>query len=186
MEVVRTPDERFANLPGYRFVPHYVEVGGLRVHYVDEGPRDAAPVLLLHGEPSWSYLYRKMVPVLTAAGARAIVHSDDASGMQRLTQDAAKGMAAARDLGMTISEEEAIKWVTLNPAWALGLDDRIGTLEVGKNADVVLWSGNPFSIYSKAEKVWVDGAMLFDRLDPAQRWRTDFELGFIPVVGGGK
>lgn len=72
MEILRTPDERFAQLPGYAFSPHYVEVGGVRVHYVDEGPRSSAPVLLLHGEPSWSYLYRKMIPVLTAAGHRAI------------------------------------------------------------------------------------------------------------------
>jgi haloalkane dehalogenase len=72
MEVVRTPDERFANLPGYAFAPHYVEVDGLRVHYVDEGPRAAHPVLMLHGEPSWSYLYRKMIPIVVAAGHRAI------------------------------------------------------------------------------------------------------------------
>jgi haloalkane dehalogenase len=72
MEVVRTPDERFANLPGYSFTPHYVEVDGLRVHYVDEGPRAAHPVLMLHGEPSWSYLYRKMIPIVVAAGHRAI------------------------------------------------------------------------------------------------------------------
>ncbi len=72
MDVLRTPDERFANLPGYGFAPHYVEVDGLRIHYVDEGPRDAAPVLLLHGEPSWSYLYRKMIPPLVAAGHRCI------------------------------------------------------------------------------------------------------------------
>ena len=72
METLRTPDDRFANLPGYPFAPHYVEVDGLRIHYIDEGPRGAAPVLLLHGEPSWSYLYRKMVPVLTAAGHRAV------------------------------------------------------------------------------------------------------------------
>jgi haloalkane dehalogenase len=72
MDALRTPDDRFARLPGYPFAPHYVEVGELRVHYLDEGPRDAAPVLLLHGEPSWSYLYRKMIPVLTAAGQRAI------------------------------------------------------------------------------------------------------------------
>ena len=70
--VLRTPDERFAGLPAYAFEPHYVDVDGLRVHTVDEGPRDAAPVLMLHGEPSWSFLYRKMVPVLTAAGHRAI------------------------------------------------------------------------------------------------------------------
>jgi haloalkane dehalogenase len=72
MEILRTPDERFANLPGYPFAPHYVAVGDLRVHYVDEGARGAAPVLLLHGEPSWSYLYRRMIPILTAAGHRAV------------------------------------------------------------------------------------------------------------------
>jgi haloalkane dehalogenase len=72
MEILRTPDERFAALPGYPFSPHYVEVGGLRLHYVDEGPATAPPVLLLHGEPSWSYLYRKMIPVLIAAGHRAV------------------------------------------------------------------------------------------------------------------
>jgi haloalkane dehalogenase len=72
MEILRTPDERFANLPGFTYEPHYVEVNGLRVHYVDEGPRDAAPVLLLHGEPSWCYLYRKMIPIITAAGHRAV------------------------------------------------------------------------------------------------------------------
>jgi haloalkane dehalogenase len=72
MEFLRTPDERFANLPSYDFAPHYVEINGLRMHYLDEGPRDAAPVLLLHGEPSWCYLYRKMIPVLAAAGHRAI------------------------------------------------------------------------------------------------------------------
>ena len=72
MEILRTPDERFADLPGYNFTPHYVEINGLRIHYIDEGPEDADPVLLLHGEPSWSYLYRKMIPILTAAGYRAV------------------------------------------------------------------------------------------------------------------
>jgi haloalkane dehalogenase len=72
MDALRTPDERFAHLPGYPFAPHYTEVDGLRMHYVDEGPPDAAPVLLLHGEPSWSYLYRKMIPILAAAGNRVI------------------------------------------------------------------------------------------------------------------
>ena len=119
------------------------------------------------------------------AGARAIVHSDDPSGSQRLNQEAAKAMAAGNEHGITITEDDAIKWITINAAWALGLDDRIGSLAPGKNADVVLWSGNPFSVYSRAEKVWIDGAMRFDRLDPSQRWRTDFELGFIPVVTEG-
>jgi imidazolonepropionase-like amidohydrolase len=116
------------------------------------------------------------------AGARAIIHSDDPSGSQRLNQEAAKAMYAGRDIGITVTPDEAIKWVTMNPAWALGLQDRIGSLEAGKNADVVLWSGNPFSVYSRAEKVWIDGALMFDRADPAQRWRTDFELGFVPEI----
>lgn len=120
------------------------------------------------------------------AGARAIVHSDDASGMQRLNQDAAKSVSEARTLGIAVSDEEAIRWITANPAWALGLDDKIGTLEAGKNADVVLWDKYPFSVYAKAEKVWIDGALMFDRLDPSQRWRTDFELGFVPEPAGGK
>jgi pimeloyl-ACP methyl ester carboxylesterase len=72
MDVLRTDDERFANLPGYAFAPHYADIDGLRMHYVDEGPRDAAPVLMLHGEPSWSFLYRKMIPILVAAGHRVI------------------------------------------------------------------------------------------------------------------
>jgi len=80
---------------------------------------------------------------------------------------------------INITEDEAIKWLTINPAWALGLDDKIGSIEVGKNADVVLWSGNPFSIYTRAEKVWIDGALLFDRSDPTEKWRTDFELGTV-------
>ncbi len=71
--VLRTPDDRFADLPGFAFAPKYKEVDGYRVHYLDEGPADGQPILLLHGEPTWSYLYRKMIPVLTAAGYRAIV-----------------------------------------------------------------------------------------------------------------
>ena len=124
---------------------------------------------------------RGNLPLVHNAGAKAIVHSDDANGMQRLNQDAAKGISEGRMIGINISEDEALKWITINPASALGLDDRIGSLVVGKNADVVLWDRNPFSIYSRAEKVWIDGAMLFDRLDPAQQWRTDFELGYVPV-----
>jgi len=73
MEALRTPDDRFSALPGYPFAPHYVTEGdGLRVHYVDEGPRDAAPVLMMHGEPSWSYLYRKMIPIVARAGHRVV------------------------------------------------------------------------------------------------------------------
>jgi len=81
MDILRTPDERFADLPGYAFTPHYADItaipgdpgsGTLRVHYLDEGPADAAPILLMHGEPSWCYLYRHMIPILTAAGHRVV------------------------------------------------------------------------------------------------------------------
>jgi imidazolonepropionase-like amidohydrolase len=129
---------------------------------------------------------RANLPLVHAAGARAVVHSDDGSGMQRLNQDAAKGIAAGKDLGITVTPDEAIKWITINPAWVLGIEDRVGSITAGKNADVVLWSGDPFSIYSRPEKVWVDGALLFDRMDPASTWRTDFELGFTPAPEGGR
>lgn len=72
MKTIRTEDSRFEKLPDYDFEPHYVGIDGLRMHYVDEGPADAAPVLLLHGEPSWSYLYRKMIPLIASAGSRVI------------------------------------------------------------------------------------------------------------------
>jgi haloalkane dehalogenase len=72
VDILRTPDERFADLPDFPFAPHYVEVDGLRMHYLDEGPADGPVVLLLHGEPSWSYLYRRMIPVLVDAGQRAV------------------------------------------------------------------------------------------------------------------
>lgn len=120
------------------------------------------------------------MPLVDHAGARVIVHSDDPSGSQRLNQEAAKAMAAGAEIGLPVSEETAIKWLTINPAWALGLDDKIGSLESGKDADVVLWTGDPFSVYSKPEKVWIDGALLYDRTDPSEQWRTDFELGFVP------
>ncbi|MDB5042266.1 MAG: amidohydrolase [Candidatus Eremiobacteraeota bacterium] len=122
---------------------------------------------------------RANIGLVDAAGARATIHSDDGSGIQRLNQEVAKAMYAAKRAGLTVGEDTAVKWMTINPAWALGLDDRIGSLEAGKNADVVLWNGDPFSVYAKAEKVWIDGAKLFDRDDPAQSWRTDFELGYV-------
>ncbi len=71
--VLRTPDSRFENLQDYPFEPNYMEIDGLRIHYLDEGPKDANPIVLFHGEPTWSYLYRKMIPVFTEAGHRVIV-----------------------------------------------------------------------------------------------------------------
>ena len=88
MELLRTPDERFANLPGYPFAPHYLIVEGVRVHYLDEGPADGEPVLLMHGEPSWSYLYRTMTPLIAAAGYRVI--APDLVGFGRSDKPAAR------------------------------------------------------------------------------------------------
>ncbi len=94
MQSLRTPEDRFENLDGYDFAPHYLMVddtegGELRVHYLDEGPSDAAPVLLLHGEPSWCYLYRKMVPVLVAAGHRVV--APDLPGFGRSDKPGQRG-----------------------------------------------------------------------------------------------
>ena len=109
----------------------------------------------------------------------AIVHSDDAVGIQHLNQEAAKAMAAGNRAGYDISQARAMKWITYNPAKAAGILDQTGTLEVGKDADVVLWSGNPFSVYTKAEKVFIDGALAYDRDDPKKKPITDFELGIL-------
>jgi imidazolonepropionase-like amidohydrolase len=117
--------------------------------------------------------------IVHAAGGRAVIHSDDPSGAQRLNQEAAKAMAAGKAAGITIGPDDAVRWFTRNAAWTLGLEDRIGTLEPGKNADLVLWSGTPFSVYTRVEKVWIDGALRFDR-SGNEEWRTDFELGFVP------
>jgi len=107
----------------------------------------------------------------------AIVHSDDPNGIQRLNQEAAKAMAAGRRAGLTIPPEHAIAWITANPARALGLSDKIGTVEINKAADVVLWSGDPFSVYSRADQVWIDGALRYDRAHPAAEPESDYLLG---------
>jgi imidazolonepropionase-like amidohydrolase len=125
---------------------------------------------------------KENVPLVHEAGACAIVHSDDPQGIQRLNQEAAKAMGAARKQGIDITREDAIKWITLNPAKALGIDKWTGSLEAGKMGDVVVWSGDPFSIYSKAEKVFIDGALIYDRNDPRVQPRSDFMLGNTPEV----
>lgn len=117
------------------------------------------------------------VALVSDAGARAIVHSDDDLNIQRLNHEAAKALRAGREAGMEISRNDALRWITAHPAWALGIEDRVGTLEPGKNADVVLWSGDPFSVYTQADKVWIDGALVYDRADPDRQPRSDFELG---------
>ena len=111
------------------------------------------------------------------AGGCAIVHSDSAEGIQRLNQEAAKAMTAGKRAGLDISPERAIRWITANPAQAMGILAETGTLEPGKMADVVVWNGNPFSVYALADQVFVDGALLYDRQDPALQPVSDFELG---------
>src|SRR5213593_2843236 len=111
------------------------------------------------------------------AGGRPVIHSDSPSGIQRLNQEAAKAMNAGRRSGIPITRDEALRWITVNPAWVLGLDSVVGTLEPGKIADVVVWSGDPFSVYAKAVQVYNDGWLVYDRGDPAHQPRTDFELG---------
>jgi len=113
------------------------------------------------------------------AGARAIIHSDDPGGIQRLNQEAGKAMHAGRRAGIAVSREQAIRWITANPAAVLGIDSLTGTLEPGKSADVVVWSGDPFSVYTRAEKVYNDGWLVYDRADPARQPHTDFELGQV-------
>ena len=124
------------------------------------------------------------VPMVDAQGACAIVHSDSARDIQRLNQEAAKAMGSARRMGLEVDEATAIRWITSNAAAALGLGDRTGQLTPGYLADVVLWDGNPFSIYTRAEKVWIDGALRFDATDPDSRWTTDFELDQTPAGRG--
>lgn len=117
------------------------------------------------------------IPLVHNAGACAIVHSDDANGIQRLNQEAAKALADGRRIGVNVSDEVAWTWLSYNPAKAMGIADRTGSLKPGKMADLVLWNGNPFSVYTRPERVWIDGALLYDANDPKRRPVSDFELG---------
>lgn len=128
-------------------------------------------------------IVRENAALLEMAQACAIIHSDDETQIQRLTQEVAKVLSAANDLGLEFTRGQVIRWVTYNSAKSIGLEDQIGSLEVGKNADVVLWSSDPFSVYSKAEKVWIDGALRFDRDDKSVTPTSDFNLGIISPEG---
>ena len=120
---------------------------------------------------------KENVPLVHKAGACAIVHSDSDVGIQRLNQEAAKAWADGKKIGISIPEQEAWQWLSLNPAKSLGIAEMTGSLEPGKMADVVIWSGNPFSVYTKADQVFIDGALMYDRSDAANRPVMDFELG---------
>lgn len=115
--------------------------------------------------------------LLQQAGACIIIHSDDENGIQRLNQEAAKAQAAGRRMGIQIPDAEVVSWFTLNAAKAMGIGAMTGSLAVGKMADVVLWNSNPLSVYSRPEKVWIDGALMYDSGDPKRRPVSDFELG---------
>ncbi|MXP15315.1 amidohydrolase family protein [Altererythrobacter confluentis] len=115
--------------------------------------------------------------LLQREGACVVIHSDDENDIQRLNQEAAKAQADGRRMGIDISDATVISWLTLNPAKAMGIDAMTGSLTQGKMADVVLWNGNPLSVYARPEKVWVDGALLFDATDAKRRPVSDFELG---------
>jgi imidazolonepropionase-like amidohydrolase len=125
------------------------------------------------------------VALLTEAGARAVVHSDDPMLIQRLNQEAGKALTAGREAGIALTDEQALRWITLNPAWTLGIDDRTGSLEAGKMADVVVWSHHPFSVYANADLVYVDGVLEHDRARDGVGHRSDFELGLDPGLADG-
>jgi imidazolonepropionase-like amidohydrolase len=107
----------------------------------------------------------------------AIIHSDSGKTIQRLNQEAAKVLYRAQESGFDLKEEDAIRWITANAAKSLGLSDTTGSLSVDKNADVVLWNGNPFSVYAQAEQVFIDGQKVYDRFDEKYQAKSDFLLG---------
>ena len=119
---------------------------------------------------------RENIPLVHKAEACAIVHSDSEAGIQHLNQEAAKALADGNRAGLNISKAESWRWLSSNPAKSLGIFDQTGSLEIGKDADIVLWDGDPFSVYTRPEQVYVDGAKLYDA-SKGYEWVTDFELG---------
>lgn len=133
---------------------------------------------------AWDGIQENIALVDRPEGGCAIVHSDSSEGIQRLNQEAAKAMTRGQRAGLDIPPERAIRWITANAARAMGILEQTGTLEPGKMADVVIWNGNPFSVYAQADQVFIDGARLYDRYEPALQPLSDFELG--RPSGGGK
>jgi imidazolonepropionase-like amidohydrolase len=129
---------------------------------------------------------RENIPLVHKAGACAIVHSDSEVGIQRLNQEAAKALADGKRAGIDISKADAWTWLSLNPAKAMGIADKTGSLEPGKGADFVIWSADPFSVYAHADQVFVDGGKVYDRADPAYQPVSDFELGVDTARKGGR
>jgi imidazolonepropionase-like amidohydrolase len=116
--------------------------------------------------------------LLSQAGVRTVIHSDSAEEVRHLNQEAAKAMTAGKKMGIVVGENEVLRWITANPAWVLGVDHEVGTLEIGKMADVVVWDHHPFSVYARPSHVFVDGYEVFAREKGAVP--GDFELGAVP------
>jgi imidazolonepropionase-like amidohydrolase len=126
---------------------------------------------------SFDGIQENIAMVDAAPNSCAIVHSDSEEGIQRLNQEAAKAMSRGDAVGLSIPPERAIRWITLNPARALGIGDHTGSIEVGKMADVVIWNQNPFSVYALTDEVYIDGSLQYDRVHPTSTPRSDFLLG---------
>ena len=129
---------------------------------------------------------RENAAIVDQADACAIIHSDSGLGIQVLNQETAKVMGAAARAGIEIRAERAIQWITKNAAKSLGIDDVTGTLEAGKMADVVIWNGSPFSVYTRAERVYIDGALAYERGNDSVNPVTDFTLGTAAAAGGAQ
>ena len=125
---------------------------------------------------------RENIPFVHAQGACAMIHSDSDMGIQRLNQEVAKTWSDGNKAGLDISRADAWTWLTSNPAKALGIDEETGSLSVGKRADIVLWSADPFSVYARPDKVMIDGAVAFDR-ENGIKPKSDFRLGHPSVSG---
>ena len=119
------------------------------------------------------------IALVDRAGGCAIAHSDSEGVVQHMNLEVAKAMASGNRAGMDLTRQDAFKWISSNPARAMRIDDQVGSLDVGKDADVVIWSDDPFSIYSLAEEVYIDGALVYDRDDPERTPQSDYELGII-------
>jgi haloalkane dehalogenase len=178
MEILRTPDERFAALPGWPFAPRYAEVDGLRIHYVDEGPPDAPPVLMLHGEPSWSYLYRKMIPRFVEAGFRAV--APDLVGFGRSDKPADVGeYSYARHVGWIAEWMETVdlRGVTLVcQDWGSLIGLRVAAENPDRFARIVVANG---ALPTGEGKM----PLAFRAWQAFARWSPYFPIGRIVQAG---
>ena len=133
---------------------------------------------------SYDYI-NENIPFVHAAGACAMIHSDDQNNIQRLNQEVAKTWADGNRAGLNIPKAEAWKWLSTNPAKALGILEETGTLEAGKRADIIIWEGDPFSVYGRPSTVMIDGAVMFDR-ETGLKPKSDFRLGYADLTEGAQ